>query len=279
MATRPLATYWRLVELPTGAQFVKTSKNGAYDKNRNAVQWSIGALRPGAQQVVEVIAVVNGSGQSRLDARASAKLDQLTASDSAVTAVEALADLRLTVVDPVGPVALDTEVAYEVVIENRGTKAAKDIDVVGYFSEGIEPVAVKGWQGTVSIGEVRLESIPQVSPGQRLVIKVIAEASREGNHVFRAELASHDPSTKTKLAVEEWTVFHADSDPLDEPVQQADKTDGYFLRAHSALVWSSYYERQSLRQSSNSHNTSGRVQRRCRVIRTFVFFNAMARTN
>lgn len=210
--------------LPMGAQFVKSSKNGAYDKNRNLVQWSVGTLRPGAQQIVEVIAVLNGSGESRMDARASAKIDQLSATDSVATKVEALADLRLTVVDPVGPVPLGTEVTYEVIIENRGTKAANDINVVGYFSEGIEPVSVKGWQGKVGVGEVALESIPQVSPGQRLVIKVIAEASRSGNHVFRAELDSNDPSTKTKLAVEEWTVFHADSEPLlDTPIQQADQ--------------------------------------------------------
>lgn len=213
--------------LPMGAKFVKSSKNGAFDKNRNMVQWSIGALRPGAYQIVEVTTILGGSGASRLDAKVAARPDQLTAAASAVTEVEALADLRLTVVDPVGPVPLETEVAYEIRIENRGTKAAKTINIVGYFSEGIEPVAIQGWQGDVQVGQVSLETIPQVSPGQRMVIKVMAQATRSGNHVFRAELDSNDPTTKTKLAVEEWTVFHQDGELLqatdDAPIQQAEK--------------------------------------------------------
>ena len=48
--------------------------------------------------------------------------------------------------------------------------------------------------------------------------------------MFRAELDSDDPETKTKLAVEEWTVFHEDSDMQtgadDDLIQQAEKPEG-----------------------------------------------------
>ena len=165
-----------------------------------------------------------------MDARANTKVDQLSAAASTVTQVEALADLRLTVIDPVGPVALGTEVVYEIKIENRGTKVANNINVVGYFSEGIEPNSIQGWQGAVEVGQVVLETIPRISAGQSVNVKVLAQASRAGNHVFRAELDSDDPDTKTKLAVEEWTVFHDESRDLqmgleDGQLQQADRSD------------------------------------------------------
>ena len=213
-----------------GSKFVSSSQSGAFDKNRNLVQWTIGSIRPGAFKVVELTTVVNGSGVSRLDARANTKVDQLSAAASTVTEVEALADLRLTVLDPVGPVALGTEVAYEIKIENRGTKAASNINVVGYFSEGIEPNSIQGWQGQVEVGQVILETIPRISAGQSVNVKVMAQASRSGNHVFRAELDSDDMSTKTKLAVEEWTVFHDEGrelqmGPADEQLQQAGRPD------------------------------------------------------
>ena len=206
--------------LPMASEFVKCSNAGIHDKERGRVRWSIGSLRPGAFQIVEVTTTLKGSGSNRLDVRTAAA-EQLTAAGSVVTEVESIADLRMTVLDPAGVVPLDTEMTYEVHIVNRGTRAANNVDVVGYFSEGIEPVAVRGWRANVQVGQVVMDTIPRISPGQEMVVKVIAKASRPGNHVFRTELASKDP--QTKLAVEEWTVFHRDDAGTEAPVQQAGK--------------------------------------------------------
>ena len=212
--------------LPMASQYVKSSNAGAYDEERGRVRWNIGSLRPGAYQSVEVTTVLMGSGSNRLDVR-TAGADRLTASGNVSTEVESQADLKLSVEDPAGVISLDTEMEYEVHIVNRGTKAATNVNVVGYFSEGIEPVAVRGWKADVEVGQVMMQTIPRISPGQEMVIKVIAKAHRDGNHVFRAELDSRDP--QTKLAVEEWTVFHGDDgrSSLDGPmIQQADSESG-----------------------------------------------------
>lgn len=208
--------------LPMAAQYVKSSHAGTFDNERARVRWSIGALRPGAFQLVEVTTKLTGSGANRMDVRV-AGAQQLTAAGSVVTEVESLADLRMSVFDPAGVVALNTEMTYEVHIVNRGTKAAHNVNVVGYFSEGIEPVNVQGWRADVEVGQVVLDTIPRISPGQEMVIKVIAKADRPGNHVFRTELDSKDP--QTKLAIEEWTVFHQEEGrPVtsDASTQQAD---------------------------------------------------------
>ena len=209
--------------LPMASEYVKSSNAGSYDKERGRVRWTVGSLRPGAFQIVEATAVLTGSGSNRLDVR-SAGAEQLTASGSVVTEVEALADLRMTVMDPAGVVPLGEEMIYEVHVVNRGTKAANNVNIVGYFSEGIEPVAVQGWRADVEVGQVILETIPRINPGQEMVVKVLAQASRPGNHVFRTELDSKDP--QTKLAVEEWTVFHREdgkSDLSGPRVQQANQ--------------------------------------------------------
>ena len=46
-----------------------------------------------------------------------------------VTTVEAIADLKLMVNDPQGPLPVGKEVVYEIVITNRGTREANNIDV------------------------------------------------------------------------------------------------------------------------------------------------------
>jgi hypothetical protein len=193
--------------LPAGAQQVACSDGATVDGNHGQIQWQLGTLRPGASRMLELECVLMSPGANRLDLRTVAA-GELNAVASAVTSVESLADLKLMVNDPKGAVAVGAEVMYEVRIVNRGTKAAENILILGYFSEGIEPVAVQGWRGAMNEGEVVLERIPRLGAGQEMLIKIAAQANRAGDHVFRAELECQDP--ETKLAVEEWTRFYGD---------------------------------------------------------------------
>lgn len=192
------------VSLPLAAKYVKSSGGGVYDGERGKVRWNIGALRPGAFQIVELTTTLMGAGTNRLEVRSSGG-GHLSAVGAVQTEVEALADLKLYVDDPTGVVPIGTEVEYQVRIVNRGTRAAHNVDVIGYFSEGIEPVSVQGWKGAVEVGQVSLDTIPRIAPGQEIVVKVLAKADRVGDHVFRAEVHAKDPATK--LAVDEWTRF------------------------------------------------------------------------
>ena len=59
------------------------------------------------------------------------------------TNVEALADLKLDVSEPAGPIGVGDEVVYALGVRIRGSKAAEAVGVVAYFSEGIELVSRK----------------------------------------------------------------------------------------------------------------------------------------
>ncbi len=206
--------------LPAGAQTVASSDGGVFSPQNGQVQWNLGELRPGASRVLELECTLVSPGDNRLDVRTAAAGD-LSALASVTTHVEALADLKMTVNDPQGAVAIGADVTYEVRIVNRGTKAAENIEVYGYFSEGVEPISVTGWRGTVGEGEVVLQSIPRLAPGQEMLVRITAQASRAGDHVFRSELECQDP--ETKLAVEEWTRFYGDDATDEEPAREADR--------------------------------------------------------
>jgi uncharacterized repeat protein (TIGR01451 family) len=205
--------------LPAGAKEVASSDGGSLDPNTGQVNWHVGELRPGAARVFELECTLMAPGENRVDLRTVAAGD-ISALGSAVTKVESLADLKLTVNDPPGAVAVGTEVVYEVRITNRGTKEAENIQLYGYFSEGVEPVSVAGWRGQVNEGEVVLQQIPRLGAGQEMLLRISAKASRSGDHVFRAELECTEP--ETKLAVEEWTRFYGEPAP-EETTQQADR--------------------------------------------------------
>jgi hypothetical protein len=148
------------------------------------------------------------AGENRVDLHARGAAN-LSATASVATTVEALADLKLTVNDPPGAIAVGADATFEVRVVNRGTKAAERIRVIGYFSDGLEPVAVQGWQADVREGEVEFEPLGRIGPGQELVLKITARASVPGNHVFRAEVDCAAP--ETRLVSEEWTKFYADA--------------------------------------------------------------------
>ncbi len=194
-----------VVSLPAGATFVDSTDGGKFDAQRAQVQWNIGALRPSSIRVLEMKCELNSAGENRVDVQCQSS-QEINVAKSVVTVVEALADLKLFVNDPPGAVSVGQESEYEVRIANRGTKAAENIQLIGYFSEGVEPESVVGGPAQLSTGQVMFDPIDYIAPGKEVVYRISARASQPGNHVFRAELKCRSP--ETRLATEEWTKFY-----------------------------------------------------------------------
>ncbi len=194
-----------LAVLPSGADFISSTDGGKVDVGRNHLTWNIGSLRPGAVRLLEMQINLTHPGDNRLDVQCNAARSPMVAK-AIVTQVDALADLKLFVNDPQGAIPVGTDSNYEVRIVNRGTKAAENVQLTGFFSEGIEPISVRGWRGQPSTGQVTFAPIPSVAPGQEIVVRIVARAQKAGNHVFRAELTCAAP--ETCLAAEEWTKFY-----------------------------------------------------------------------
>jgi uncharacterized repeat protein (TIGR01451 family) len=192
--------------LPAGAKFV-SSANGQFVERENKVVWNLPTLRPGVEQEVEFRCTLNAPGANRVQVLATAPSD-LSDSMAAITNVEALAELKLEVIDPPGPLAVGEEMLYEMHIRNRGTKAAENVEVAGFFSNGVEPVSAQGGQHEVAPGQVTFRPITAIAPGAEVVLKIKARADLAGTHVFRAEVNCQ--SMGAKLASEETTMFYGD---------------------------------------------------------------------
>ena len=122
---------------------------------------------------------------------------------SIATRVESIADLVLSVSDPTAPAPIGSDVTYEIVIRNRGSKEASDVRAIAQFSHGIEPQRIEGQSGEVVTGQVLFDPIPRIGAGQEVRIRVIAQAERAGHHRFRTEVRSGD----TVLVAEEATHY------------------------------------------------------------------------
>lgn len=201
--------------LPSGAAFVSATETGVWQAPQSRVQWPIGSLRAGSSRVLEVRCAMTESGANRLEVVAAADGD-LTASANWVTQVESLADLKLLINDPQGPLPTGEPTVYEVRLVNRGTKAAQGVQITAFFSDGLEPTSVDGGAAEIGVGQVIFQPIQRIVAGQELVFKITAKASQAGDHTFRTDVICDTP--ETKLAAQETTRFY--SSAVAQPVAE-----------------------------------------------------------
>ncbi len=188
------------LRLPTGATYLG-GIDGAQLRGQD-LRWEIESLAPGATRSYQFRCNMDAPGQHQFafQCRGSAAGK---ASVAIATRVESIADLVLSVSDPTAPAPIGSDVTYEIVVRNRGSKEATDVQTVAQFSHGIEPQRIEGQSGEVVTGQVLFDAIPRIAPGQEIRMRVIAKADRGGHHRFRTEVRAGD----TVLVAEEATHY------------------------------------------------------------------------
>lgn len=193
--------------LPAGVKYISGIDGAKFDADTNRLDWSAATLNPGVEQTFSVRCNLTAAGTGRIRAGVAAE-DDIGASAEAVVQVEAVANLTMEVKDPAGPVAVGDESIYEVRVRNRGTREAQNVEVIAYFSRGVEPVSAEGAEHRVSPGQVVFQPIAALGPGEELVLKVRAKAETAGNHVFRAE--THCKPLNSRLVSEATNLYYSD---------------------------------------------------------------------
>ncbi|MEM8946028.1 MAG: hypothetical protein AAGD11_12700, partial [Planctomycetota bacterium] len=196
------------VKLPAGTEFISASEGFSVDATTGVINWSLAALDAGEEQFMQLRCKIARPGANDFLVSANCNDSDLQDSKAFQTEVVALADLKLEVSDPQGPLPLGESVVYEIRVRNRGTTGAEHINIVGLFSEGIDPTTVEGAQYTVRDGRVSFHPIKSLPAGREVVLRIHAEANQAGTHIFRTEVTC--PKLDIKLAAEETTRFFED---------------------------------------------------------------------
>jgi hypothetical protein len=198
------------LKLPAGAEMVEASEGHSWDADRRAIVWKTAALNAGEERFMEVQCRMSQPGVNKLELSAQTASGDLSDVKTVPVAVEALADLKLDVVDPKGVVPVGEMAVYEIHIKNRGATAAQGVNVVAMFSEGIDPSHVEGAQHTIRDGRVSFRTFDSLAAGSETILKIHAKATTSGTHVFRAEVTCEE--LDVKLAAEETTRFFNDQE-------------------------------------------------------------------
>jgi uncharacterized repeat protein (TIGR01451 family) len=197
------------VKLPQGVKLISASEGYKIDNQNGFISWQIPAgINAGEAEFVQMCCQIDRAGLNRFEVTAQTVGGELRSTKEIETNVIAVADLKLTVTDPKGPVPVGETAIYEICIRNRGTTDAQNVGVVGLFSAGIDPNTVEGAQFSVRDGRVSIHPINTLPAGQEMVLRIRAVASKAGTHIFRAEVSCQD--LDIKLAAEETTKFYKD---------------------------------------------------------------------
>ncbi|MEX0715447.1 MAG: hypothetical protein WD066_02615 [Planctomycetaceae bacterium] len=199
----------RLVhKVPAGFEFLSASHGGKYEREDGGIHWFVGRMQPNEEIVLTAQFTATKQGDfehqvlltSEHGGRTEAKL---------ATRVEGSAALVLDIADLNDPVEIGAETGYEIRVRNDGSKAATNVGLSCELSPGVELIRAEGPSDRIAeSGLVVFKSLESLPAGQTAVFRVIVRGVTEGNHRFRARLASD--SIQEPLIFEELTRFYAE---------------------------------------------------------------------
>ncbi len=193
-------------QVPDGFEYVDSTGGGLYDQRTRMVSWFVGRLEPGesAQVHLELMPKTLGDYVHR----AGALSEQGVVSEAQLpTRVDGSSSLALEIVDLDDPVEVGVETVYEIRLRNDGSKAAGNVGVSCELPAGVELITAKGPTSHIAENQIVVfKSLDSLQAGETAVYRVFVRGRVEGNHRFRARLASD--SVKEPLISEELTKFY-----------------------------------------------------------------------
>lgn len=86
------------------------------------------------------------------------------------------------------------QIVMRIAVRNVGGDTAERVTATLFFAEGIEPVQAIGHAAELYPGEVRFETVPELSPGASVDLLVTAVGTRPGSVAYRGEIESCEPA-------------------------------------------------------------------------------------
>lgn len=125
--------------------------------------------------------------------------------NSVQTEIVASADLKLDVIDSIGPRPVGSPDEYAIHVTNRGTAAARNIRVVAVCAPEVEPIDVVTGSAAIQAGQIFFRPIEELAANHQITYRVRVRASRSGAHAFRVVVKCIEPALR--LSAEESTIY------------------------------------------------------------------------
>ena len=178
------------------------------------VTWQTGPIGIGETRTSAVLLSASRGGRQDLWVQSLTSDQRRTRVREAILAVGA-PDLRLEVIDPVGPQVIGEPLEYTIRVSNPGTDTAHSAAVTVIVDDDCE---IHDVTGTAAIDgqKIRFRPTSGIDPGEAVTYTVLANPTSAGIHEFRVIASSKLP--EVRLAAQETTLV---VDPSDVRVAAA----------------------------------------------------------
>ena len=188
-----------VTRLPKGLQFVSANNLGEYDSSSHSVRWSLAELPANEQGTVELVALPVEAGEQVLQATTNAGPSLEDRTEKTVL-IEGLAALTFEVTDLQGLIEVGGETTYEIVVANKGSKAADNVQVVAIMPPGMRALSGQGeTRHTIQGERVIFSPLPQLAPKAETIFRIQAQGIRPGDQRVRVQIETDElqqPITK-----------------------------------------------------------------------------------
>lgn len=197
-----------VAQMPSGVEILSCSNQARRNDEKRRVYWIAPFIRPNEETTFSLRCRIMNAGTAKFEAVA---VDQsgLVAQARSTVNVESIAVLAMRVNAPKEPVAVGRRCVYELVVENNGTKDARDINTGIFLGAGMKPIEVENERGYVyeEDSKVLFKKIDCLRAGESIAFRIEAEALAPGNQKVQAMLQS--TAEDVSLLSEETTYCYA----------------------------------------------------------------------
>lgn len=195
-------------KVPEGFDVVQSDRGAQYDRQNRLVNWFVGRLEAGGAAELKVTARADAIGSFTHFLRATS--DHGAISDAQFTThVEGAPSLQLQITDLDDPVEVGSETAYEIVIKNDGSAAARNVALTCEIPAELQVLSANGPVESIRRGDtVAFNPVIELAPGNSVTYRVHVKGSVSGNHRLRARLSSD--SAPEPLTADELTRFYGE---------------------------------------------------------------------
>ncbi|MDO5308660.1 MAG: hypothetical protein Q4G03_04105 [Planctomycetia bacterium] len=180
-----------VAQAPVGVDVAYCSNQARQNLQKRRVYWLAPFIRPDEETTFSMRCRAADVGSAKIEVVGVDRTGVVAQAASTIN-VESIAVLTMRVNAPKEPVAVGKKCFYELVIENTGTREARQINSGVFLGSGMKPIAVEGNLGYVYAedSKVLFKRIDTLEAGDSVVFRIEAEALAPGNQKIQAMLQS-----------------------------------------------------------------------------------------
>lgn len=194
--------------IPEGVKITTISREAKMDGQRGTLTWKFDQIAAETQQTIQLKAIASSEGEKFCRIRVAS--DETNEKEvSLKTVIATRAELSIQMQNVGGPVQVGNEATFVVVVENRGSSVASDMEIEVQLPAGMRPASPQDGVVDEDTNSI-LFADSELRPGKVREFKFSAVGVQKGEHVVRSSLES--VGSKQRIIVEN-SVF------VYEPVQ------------------------------------------------------------